>query len=186
MHFSDRQNGFQKFVHAFTRDGAGWHDFDVTTPSTWSQTVLRHLGHDTIDVGAWQIALVGCNNDWNSSRFSVRNCFYSLWHDTVVCCDNQDRNVGDVSTSRSHFSKRFVARRIHKGDRATIFFHLIGSDLLSDATSFAGNNLGTDQIVEQRCLAMVDVAEKSNNGWSSNQIFKIIFDVIHFADQTGL
>ena len=185
VHFRNRQNRLKQFVHAFASDGARRHHFDVATPSTRSQSKLGHLGHDPIDVRTRQIALVGSHNDRHSCGFRMRNRFFGLRHDTVVGCNNEDSNVGNISSAGSHFRERLVAWRIDKGDRAAIFLDLIGSDLLRDSTRFARHNLGSDQIIEQRSLAVVNVSKERDDWGSSDQIFKTIFDIIHLTNQTG-
>ena len=183
MHFCDGQHRFQKFVHAFARDGAGRNDFYVAAPSRRSQSEFRHLRHDAIDVRTWQVAFVCSHDNRNPSRLRVRDRFFGLRHDAVVRCDDQDCNIGDVGTASTHFGKRFVTRRVHKGNGSTIFLYLISPDLLRDPARFARYDLGSDQIIEQRCLAVVDVTKESYDWRSSDQVLVAVLDVIHLADQ---
>src|SRR3546814_20852152 len=59
-----------------------------------------------------------------------------------VCGHHQDDDVGDVRTALAHFGEGFVTRRIEEGDRAAVLRrHLIGADMLGDATGFARHQI---------------------------------------------
>ncbi len=41
-----------------------------------------------------------------------------LWHDPVVCCDDEHDDVGDESSPGAHRGERLVTGRVDEGDRA--------------------------------------------------------------------
>ena len=57
-----------------------------------------------------------------------------------------------------------MARRVEERDpRARFQLHLVGADVLGDAASFASDNVRGAQRIEQRCLAVIDVAHDSDH-----------------------
>ena len=52
-----------------------------------------------------------------------------------------------------------MTRRVEESDLLAGFqLHLIGADMLGDAAGFAGHHIGLAQGVEQRGLAVIDMA----------------------------
>ena len=87
-----------------------------------------------------------------------------LRHDAVVGRDDQDDDVGDLGAAGAHRGERGVARRIDEGDLAVLRLgHLVGADVLRDAAGFAGRDFGLADGVEQRRLAVVDVAHDGHD-----------------------
>ena len=68
-----------------------------------------------------------------------------------------------LRAARTHRGKRFVARRIEEGDHAARRLDVIGADMLGNAAGFAGGNLGAADVVQQRGLAVVDVAHDGDH-----------------------
>ncbi len=56
-----------------------------------------------------------------------------------------------------------MARRIDEGDQARPGLHLIGTDVLGDATGLAGHHIGLADGIEQRRLAVIDVAHDGDH-----------------------
>lgn len=107
--------------------------------------------------------------------------FDRLRHHAVVGCDDQDRNVGRLRTTGTHCREGGVAGRIDEGDLLTVLLHLIGADMLGDATGFAGDYVGMTDGVEQRGLAVVDMAHDGNDGRARNQ-FAIVVGHVEDAE----
>ena len=77
----------------------------------------------------------------------------------IVGGDHQDDDVGDVGAARAHLGECLVARRVEEGDLRLVGQRdLIGADMLGDAAGFARDDVGAADGVEQRGLAVVDVA----------------------------
>ena len=86
--------------------------------------------------------------------------FFGLGHDAVVGGHDQHGDVGDVGTAGPHFGKRFMPRRVDEGDLAPVFFDLVGPNVLGDSAALAAGDVDADDFVEQRGLAVVDVAQE--------------------------
>src|SRR5690606_6683459 len=80
----------------------------------------------------------------------------------------------------THRSKGRVTGGIEEGDHAAVGFHVGGTDVLGNATGFAGGNAGTADVVEQRGLAMVNVTHDGNHGGAGD----FLALVLHGLGQT--
>ena len=86
-----------------------------------------------------------------------------LRHDAVVGSDHQHDDVGDVGAAGAHRGERGVARRVDERDQALRRLDLVGADVLGDAAGLARGDLGAADVVEQRGLAVVDVAHDGHD-----------------------
>ena len=74
--------------------------------------------------------------------------FARLRHNAVIGGDNNDRNVRYLSTARAHGGKCLVTWSIKEGDFLPIYFDLVGTDILCNATCFTSRDLGFANHVE--------------------------------------
>ena len=82
-----------------------------------------------------------------------------LGHDLVVGRDDEDDDVGHLGAAGAHGGERLVARRVEERDRPVARQgHVIGADVLGDTARFARHDVGLPDVVEERGLAVVDVA----------------------------
>ena len=58
----------------------------------------------------------------------------------------------------AHGGERLVTRGVDEGDRAVVLDDLVRTDVLGDATGLARDDVRLADAVEQRGLAVVDVA----------------------------
>ena len=91
-------------------------------------------------------------------RLGVRDRFLGLRHDAVVGSHDQHHHVGDLGAARAHRRERLVARRVEERDHALRGLDVIGADVLRDAARLAARHARAANRVEQRRLAVVDVA----------------------------
>ena len=63
----------------------------------------------------------------------------------------------------THRGERLVARGVEEGDHAARRLDVVGADVLRDAAGFARRDLGAADVVEQRGLAVVDVAHDGDD-----------------------
>ena len=87
-----------------------------------------------------------------------------LRHDAVVGADHQDHDIGDLGAARAHRCERRMARRVEERDHALGRFDVVGADVLRDAARFPRGHLGAADVIEQRSLAVVDVAHDGDHG----------------------
>ena len=98
-----------------------------------------------------------------------------LRHHAVVGGDHQDHDVGDLGAAGAHGGEGLVARRVDEGDLgAGRRLHLIGADMLGDAAGLLRDDVGGADGVEQRGLAVVDMAHDGDHGRARLAIFGVI------------
>ncbi len=96
--------------------------------------------------------------------------FERLRHDAVVGRHHQNDDVGDFGAAGAHAGERFVAGRIDEHDLAAVLLDVIGADVLRDAAGFALGDVGCADGVEQRSLAVIDVAHDGDHGRAPHAI----------------
>ena len=131
-------------------------DFDL-------HIVLQQLGAHPQRIGRGLIHLVDGDDDRHARRLGVLDGFDGLRHDAVVGRHDQHGDVGRLRAAGAHGGERLVARGIEEGDLLAVHFDLIGADVLGDAARLAGHDVGLADGVEQRGLAVVDVAHDGHD-----------------------
>ena len=116
------------------------------------------LGADPFGVGALFVDLVDGDQDRHVGGAGVVDRLFGLRHDAVVGGDDDHGDVGDLGAAGAHRREGGVAGGVEEGDRLLVVVHLVGADVLGDATGLAGGDLGLADRVQQRGLAVVDVA----------------------------
>ena len=100
--------------------------------------------------------------------------FLGLRHDAVVGGHDQHDHVGHVGAAGTHRGERLVARRIEERDDALRRGDVIGADVLRDAARFAAGHARAANGVEQRRLAVVDVAHHRDDRRTRQQFRRVI------------
>ena len=93
-----------------------------------------------------------------------------LRHDAVVGRDHEHRDVRHLRPSGAHCSEGFVARRVQERDPAAVVLGLVRTDVLRDPASFGGDDGGLADRIEERGLAVVDVAHDRDHGRPRREI----------------
>ncbi len=105
--------------------------------------MLKQFGLDLGRVGTRLVDFVDRDNHRNTSGLGMADGLNRLRHDRVIGSNNQNHDIGDLRTARTHFGKCGVARGIDEGDlRTGCHGDLIGTDMLGNATGFAAGNVG--------------------------------------------
>ena len=139
-------------------------DDRVATPALGHQFVLGQLGHHALRIGVVLVDLVQGHHDRHLGRLGVVDGLDGLRHHTVVGRDHQHHDVGDLGAAGAHLGERLVTRRVEERDLAVAHRHLVGTDVLGDATGLTGDDVGVADAVEQRGLTVVDVAHHGDDG----------------------
>ncbi len=169
--FRLEEDGFLDPVETHAGLGRNFHRQHVAAHLFDDQLVLKQFLTDPVRVGVGKVALVDRDDDRNLRRLGVMDGFDRLRHDAVVGRHHQHHHVRDVGAARPHLGEGGVARRVDEGDLAAGAEHdLIGADMLGDAAGLAGGDVGRTQRVEQRGLAVVDVAHDGDDGSPRDQV----------------
>ena len=84
-------------------------------------------------------------------------------HDAVIGGDDQDDDVGDIRAARAHGGEGFVARGVEESDGLVAALDRVGADVLGDAARFARGDVRLADGVEQRGLAVIDMAHEGDD-----------------------
>ena len=135
------------------------------------QAAGGELLDDLLRVGFGLVDLVDGHDDRHVGGAGVVDGLEGLGHDAVVGGDDDDDDVGDLGAAGAHAGEGLVAGGVEEDDLATeggrVFLgdvDLVGADVLGDAAGFAGGDVGGADGVEERGLAVVDVAHDGDDG----------------------
>ena len=162
-HFGLQQNGIEQLVEigALQR-----RDFDIERVAAHAfddDLMLQQFGAHPVGIGRLLVDLVDRHDDRHFGRARVIDRFDRLRHHAVIGGNHQHDDIGRLGAARAHGGEGFVARRIDEGDEAVRRRNLIGADMLGDAAGFARHDIGLADGVEQRGLAVVDMAHDGDD-----------------------
>ncbi len=122
------------------------------------QALGRELVLHLVGVRVGQVDLVYGDDDRHLGGAGVRDRLLRLRHDAVVRGDDEYRDVRRLRAAGAHGGERLVAGRVEEGDPAAVELDLVGADVLRDAAGLGVDHRRLADGVEQRRLAVVDVA----------------------------
>src|SRR5262245_204312 len=145
--------------------------------------VAQEVGADPLRIGARLVDLVDGDDEGNARRFGVIYRFDRLRLHAVVGGDHQDHDVGDLGAAGAHGGEGLVARRIDEGDLGPgRRLYLVGADMLGDAAGLLRDDVGCADRVEQRGLAVIDMAHDGDHG----RAWLAILGLVLLADEALL
>ena len=155
------------------------------TPVVGHETLFLELLADLQRIGRRMVALVDGDKDRDLGRLRMAKRFERLRHHAVIGRDDEDDDVGDVRTAGAHGAERRMAGGIKERDRRQFrrTFRMrnhdrVGADVLGDSTGFTGGHVGLADHVEQRGLAVVDMAHDRDNGRTRLEILRLLRGVL--------
>ncbi len=163
LDLGDQQDRLEQLVDP---DPGGRRDVDddhVAAPRLGHELALDQLLAHAGRVGVVAVDLGDRHDDRHLGRTRVVDRLDGLRHHAVVGRDHQDGDVGRVGAAGPHGGERLVARRVDERDRVPVVHGLVGTDVLGDATRLTGDDVRVPDVVEQRGLAVVDVAEHGHD-----------------------
>ncbi len=160
------------------RDAGGQH---VAAELLEDDAVLQELLHRLLHVGRGEVDLV----DGHDHRARRRS---SAWLMASMVCGmtwssaatTQHDDVGHLGAAGTHGGERLVARGVEEGDAtAARQLDVVGADVLGDAAGLAGDDVRLADVVEERRLAVVDVAhDRDDRGARLQRLRRILFDFL--------
>src|SRR5690625_4409235 len=157
-HLGLQQYRIEQFVDTFAGVGRYFHELNVTAPVLGNHVLGGELVGDPLGIGGVLVDFGDCHDQRHTGSTGVLDGFLGLRHDAVVGGHHQDDHVGRLGAAGTHGRKGGVTRSIQEGDGALGRIHVVGADMLGNATRFAGCHTGFADVVEQRRLAVVDVS----------------------------
>src|SRR5688572_30298783 len=163
QHLGLQQDRLEQLVDALARLRGNRDEDVLAAPLLGDDAFLGKLVAHLFRIRAVLVDLVDGDHERHVGRLGVLDGFLGLRHHAVICSDHQHHDVGDLGAARAHRGESRVARRVEKGNDAARRLDVVGADVLRDAARLARRDLGAADVVEQRGLAVVDVAHDGDD-----------------------
>src|SRR5437588_526136 len=155
----------EQVIQAYAALGGDVHALVLAAVVPRHDALLGELGVDAVDVGVVLVDLVDGDDDRDLGCAGVLDGLDRLRHDAVVGRHHEHDQVGDLGAPGAHGAERLVAGGVDEDDRVAVLgLDLVSADPLRDAAGLARRDPGLADGVQDRGLAMVDVAEDGHNG----------------------
>src|SRR6266536_1781437 len=168
-----QQDGLEELVDADARLGRDVDEHRVAAVLLGDQPVLGELLAHLVRVGLGLVDLVHRHHDRHLGRLGVVERLDRLRHDAVVGGDHQHDDVGHLGTTGTHGGERLVTRGVDERQRpigaVVLDLHLVGTDVLGDATGLALDHVRVADRVEQLGLTVVDVTHDGHHRRADDQ-----------------
>ncbi len=162
-HFGLQQNHFQQIVNTLSRSSADGATNQIAAPIFRGQSFLLQLAFHAIHVGRPQVNLVDRNHHAHFRGLRMLNRFAGLRHDAVVGGDNNDSDIRQVRATGAHRGECRMARRVEKSDGVVVIGDHVRADVLGDTAIFALRDAGPPNMIQQRCLTMVNMTHERDD-----------------------
>jgi hypothetical protein len=135
----------------------------------------RKLVLHLVRVRVGKVDLVDGDDDRHLGGARVRDRLLRLRHDSVVGGDDEHGDIGGLRAAGAHGRECLVTRRVEERDAAPVELDLVGADVLRDAARLRLHDGRLPDGVEERRLAVVDVAHDRHD-WRPRR--KILLGVL--------
>ena len=180
QHVGFEEDFLEEFVDSDALFGRNVLALVLAAPLFHKEVHGRQGGLDGIGICSGLVNLVDGKDDRYSCSHGMVNGLFGLRHDVVVGSDDDDGDVRHLCTACTHGCEGFVTGGIEEGDFTSVLqTHVVGTDMLGDASGLAGNDVGIADMVEKRCLTVVDVTHDGDNG---SALHKVLLTVFGFHD----
>ncbi len=125
--------------------------------------MLHQLALDLGGVGRREIALVDGHDEGNLGAADLLDRLDRGRHDAVVRGDDQDHDVGELGPALAHGRERRVARGVDDDHGSDGGLDPVGAHVLGDTAGLTRGDLGLAQAIEERGLAVIDVAHHGDH-----------------------
>ena len=180
LDFGDEQDHLEEVIDAdllLSRD----RDHDrVSAVFLRHEALLHELLLDAVRVGARLIDFVDCDDNRHACRLRMVDGLDRLRHDAVICGDDEDCDIRDLGAARTHGRECLMARRVEEDDLLALAVDLISTDVLRDAAGLMRLDMRVADAVEQRRLAVVDMAHDRDDRRAELQRLRVVLDLRDF------
>ena len=172
--FGDEQDHLEQHVEVLFLLRRHFDEHGLAAPVFGHQVEIGELALDRFRIRARLVDLVDRDDDRHVRRLGVIDRFPGLRHHAVVGGDDEHDDVGDLGAAGAHHRERFVAGRVEEDDAAAAGRrHEIRADVLRDAAGFALGDARLANRVEQRGLAVIDVAHDRDDRRARDHVLRI-------------
>ena len=137
QHLGLQEHLLQQLVNALAGFGRHRHKGRIATKFFRHHFFNHQLVFHALGVGIGLVDLVDRHDDGHARRLGVFDRLFGLRHHAVVCSHHQNHDVGCLGAAGTHGGKRLVARGVEERDHAARGFHVVGANVLGNATGFA-------------------------------------------------
>ena len=175
QHFGLKRDRLQQLVEAGPLQRRDLDLQRIAAEALDHDLVAEQLGADALRIGALFVDLVDGDDHRHAGGLGVIDGLDRLRLHAVIGRHHQHDDVGHLSATLPHGGEGLVAGRIDESDLVAERRHnLIGADMLGDAACFLRNDIGRADGVEQRGLAVVDMAHDGDDRRARLQILGVI------------
>src|SRR4051794_11398242 len=186
LELGERDQVLEQVVQALTGLGRHVDELGVAAPVRRSQADRGELTAHAVRVRALLVDLVDGDQDRHLGGAGMVDRLAGLRHHAVVGRDDDHCDVGDLRAAGAHGGERLVARRVEEGDRVVLAVDLVGADVLGDAARLAGGDFGLAHGVQQRRLAVVDVAHHGDDRRALLEgVLRVLEGLLDLVDVVG-
>ena len=164
-HLGLQQNAVEQRIDALTGACRHFDKLVLTAPFLRNDAVFREFLFHLLRIRLRFVHLVEGDDDGRLCRLRMLDRLDGLWHDTVVGADHQDHDVRDLRAAGAHGAERRMAGCVEERHHPLRRLDVIRADVLGDAARLAGGHLRPTDVIEQRCLAVIDVTHHGHHGW---------------------
>ena len=174
-----KEDLLEELVHVESLLGRDLLALVLATPVLDEDVHLGELAADGIRHGTGLVYLVDGEDHRDVGGLCVVDGFYRLGHDCVVSRDDDDGEVGHLGTTGTHGRKCLMTRGIEEGDVTSVLkSYAVCADVLGDAASLTGDDIGLADVVEQRGLTVVDMTHDGDHRRTGDEV---LLGVGHFV-----
>ncbi len=164
LHIGHQQDHFEQQIQVDLRLRGDRHHHHVAAPILGQQAAVRQLLLDPLGLGVGLVDLVNGDNDRHLGSPCMVDGFERLRHHTVVGRHHQHHNVRNFGAAGAHAGERFVTRRVDEYNLLAVLLHVVGADVLGDASRLMIRHVGLANGVQQRGFAVVHMPHDRNHG----------------------
>ena len=152
---------------------------NISAPFFGNQGMFGKLLFNAVGISLRLIHFIYCNYNLNACRLCVIDSLNGLWHNTVICGNNQNGDIGRHSTALTHRSKCGMTGGIKEGNVVSVVIYAVCTDMLGNTAGFGSGNLCITDSVQQRCFTVVNMTHNYNDRTSFFKAFCGIFGIVH-------
>ena len=168
-HFRLQQDILQQFINTLAGLGRYRDERRLTTVLFGYDLFSHQFRFHPIGIGLWLVDLVDGHHDGHLCGLRMSDGLAGLGHDAIIGCHHKNHDIRGIGTTRTHGGKCLVTRGVQESDHTPFRGHMIGTDMLGDTTGLSRSHLGAANIVEQRCLAVIDVSHDGDHRRTGNR-----------------
>ena len=162
----DKLYGLQETLQPVARSRGHGNAQNVSAPVLDEHLLLRELPLDALRVGCGNIHLVDSHDNRHVCRLAVIDRLDCLWHDAIVRCHHEHRDIRHIRPARPQRRERLMARRVQKRDGSAFHIHLVRADVLRYAARLPAGHIRFPYGVEDAGLAVIDVSQDGDDRWT--------------------